>query len=184
MLAKSSRLVALSTLLSLTSLAVPAAPSSKGVTVGDFAVKVTRALGYPEANRETASQNLRLAGVHLEANLDTPLTEGRAADYMRELGVQATVSGNPATPMSDSRADQAAASVALSAAMQADSFSTSGSTGGTTACMGMDTRMACDQCCLGILLPRTKFPLRAVLFCAVICARIFPPPPSVSGPSY
>jgi hypothetical protein len=169
-------------MLSLTSLAVPAAPSSKAITVGDFAVKVTRALGYPDADREVASQNLRLAGVHLDADLDAPLTEGRAADVMRELGVPATVSGNPSTPMSESRADQAAANLALGAAMQTDSFSTSG--GSTSACMGMSTRMQCDQCCLGILLPHAKMPVKAILFCAVLCARIFPPNPSSSTPAY
>lgn len=185
MFTRSSRLVALSTMLSLTSLAVPAAPSAKAVTVGDFAVKVTRALGYPETDSETAARNLRLAGVHLEADLGAPLTEGRAADYMRELGVEATVSGNPATPLSEARVNQAATAIALSVAEQPESFSTQGDTGGIpSACMGMDTRMQCNQCCLGILLPRSKFPVRAILICAVLCARVFPPSPSASVPSH
>jgi hypothetical protein len=171
-------------MLSLTSLAVPAAPSAKGVTVGDFAVKVTRALGYTEPDAETAARNLRLAGVHLEADLGAPLTEGRAADYMRELGVEATVSGNPSTPLSEARVNQAATAIALSLAEQPESFSSRGDTGGVpTACMGMDTRMECNQCCLGILLPLSKYPLRAILLCAVLCARVFPPSPSASVPS-
>ena len=182
MLVRSSRLIVLGTILSLVSLAVPAAPEPGRITVGEFAVKITKALGLPDADAGTASRTLRFAGVHLDPDLDAPLTEGRAADYLRELGIQTTVSGDPETPLSESRASQVASTAALLAASLPDSPGVNGSV--PSVCMGVDNRTQCNQCCLATLQPKLRFPERAALICAVMCARVFPTSASASTPSY
>ena len=181
MFARTSRVVALATILSFSTLAIPAEPVVQPVTVGDFAVKVARALGFPGEDPDKAGEQLRDAGVHLDADLSVPLTEGRAADVMRDLGLNSRISGDPSTPMSQMRADQAATAVALGAAATADRFTTD-SNDLPAACTNVNDRMTCNQCCLGILLPVTKYPIRAIVICAVLCARVFPPNPSASVP--
>jgi hypothetical protein len=184
MFAKTSRMVGLATALSFSTIAFPAGPVvQQPVTVGDFAVKVARALGFQAVDAEEAGDRLRVAGVHLDADLKAPLTEGRASDMMRELGVDTRVSGDPSAPMSTLRADQAATAVALGVGQTADRFT---SDGGQlpAACTNVTDRMTCNQCCLGILLPVAKYPIRAIVVCAVLCARVFPPNPSLSIPAH
>jgi hypothetical protein len=183
MLSRTSRVVALATVLSFSTIAFPAAPVTQPVTVGDFAVKVARALGLQAMNAEEAGDRLRLAGVHLDPDLSAPLTEGRASDFMRELGVDTRVSGDPAAPMTDMRANQAATAVALGVGESADRYTMDGG-GLPTSCTNVIDRMTCNQCCLGILLPVTKFPIRAIVICAVLCARVYPPNPSLSTPGH
>jgi hypothetical protein len=183
MFANTSRVVALATVLSLSTVAFPAgpAPVARPVTVGDFAVKVARALGYPADDAETAGNQLRMAGVHLDPDLSAPLTEGRASDFMRDLGVDSHVSGDPSSPMSEMAASRAASTLALSVGESAGGISTEGGEI-PASCTSVVDRMTCNQCCLGVLLPRVKFPIRAIVICAVLCARVFPPNPSVSVP--
>lgn len=183
MFSKTSRMVGLATVLSFSTIAFPAGPVVQPVTVGDFAVKVARALGFQAVDSEEAGNHLRMAGVHLDPDMKAPLTEGRASDMMRELGVDTRVSGDPAAPMSAIRADQAATAVALGVGQTADRFT---SDGGQlpAACTNVTDRMTCNQCCLGILLPNTKFPIRAIVICAVLCARVYPPNPSLSVPAH
>jgi hypothetical protein len=182
MLSKTSRVVALATILSVSTMAIPAAPAAPQVTVGDFAVKVARALGFEATNAQEAGDRLRVAGVHLDPDLSAPLTEGRAADFMRDLGVDTRVSGDPAAPMTESRASQAASAVALGVGETADRFTADGG-GLPAACADVTDRMTCNQCCLGVLLPVAKFPIRAIVVCAVVCAKVYPPNPSLSIPS-
>lgn len=183
MFAKTSRVVALATVLSCSTVAFPAAPVARPVTIGDFAVKVARALGLQADDANMAGDRLRMAGVHLDPDLSAPLTEGRASDFMRELGVESRISGDPATPMSDMRANQAATAVALSVGESATGISTEGNDL-PASCTAVNDRMSCNQCCLGILLPRSKFPIRAIVLCAILCARVFPPNPSLSVPGH
>ena len=183
MLSRASRGVALATVLSFSTIAFPAAPPAQPVTVGDFAVKVARALGLQAVNVDEAGDRLRMAGVHLDPDLSAPLTEGRASDMMRELGVDTRVSGDPAAPMTEARANLAATSVALGVGATADRYTTEGSQL-PEACTNVTDRMTCNQCCLGILLPVAKFPIRAIVICAALCARVFPPNPSLSTPAH
>ena len=179
MLSRASRGVALATVLSFSTIAIPAAPPAQPVTVGDFAVKVARALGLQAVNVDEAGDRLRMAGVHLDPDLSAPLTEGRASDVMRELGVDTRVSGDPGAPMTEARASQAATAVAISVGESADRFTADGNQP-PAACTGVSDRLTCNQCCLGILLPVSKYPIRAIFICAALCARVFPPNPSLS----
>jgi hypothetical protein len=182
MFTKSSRIVSVAATLTLTAFVASAAPLTTArpkVTVGEFAVKISRALGYPADDPEVASNTLRMAGVHIDADLSVPLTEGRAADMMREMGLPTTVSGNPASVMSPTAADRAATSVAIAAASVPPGFST---TEVTTTCTGVGDRTSCYNCCTSILLPKVRYPIAAILICALLCARLFPPP-SPSSPA-
>lgn len=173
MLMKSSRWLVTGASLALVAFAVTAAPAQRDLTVGDFAVKLTRALGYSDMTPDQAGASLRQAGVHLDADLSAPLTEGRAIDIVRELGVPVQPSASPDAPLSSSLAESAATAVALSASAAPEKFSAESL---PTACLGLSDRSSCRQCCLGILLPTSKSPLKVALICTVICDRIFPPP--------
>ena len=182
MFTKSSRIVTVAATLTLTAFVATAAPLTTArprVTVGEFALKVSRALGYPTDDQETAGNTLRMAGVHIDADLGVPLTEGRAADMMRDMGLPATVSSNPAGMMTPAAATQAATTVAIAAATVPPGFST---TEVTTACTGVGDRTSCYNCCISILGPRVQYPIAAILICALLCARLFPPP-SASEPA-
>lgn len=174
MFTRSSRTLALGATLALTAFVANASPvpASKPVTFGQFAVQLAKALGAPTDSEETAAANLRLAGVHLDADLSAPLTEGRAADIMTDLGVPAQVSGDPAAPMTPAKAGQAAATAALSIASQADGFSSESL---PTSCTGVRDRATCYACCTAFLGPMSSHPLRVVLLCGVVCAKLFPP---------
>jgi hypothetical protein len=174
MFTRSSRTLALGASLALTAFVANASPVpvAKPVTVGQFAMKISKALGSPADSEETAATTLRLAGAHIDAELDRPLTEGRAADIMKELGVPAEASGNPATPLSPGKADQAATTVAL--AIVTESNGMSAETLPTT-CSGVRDRASCFNCCTSFLSQRTSHPLAAILICGVICGKLFPP---------
>jgi len=176
MFTNSSRIVPVAATLTLAAFVASAAPLTTArprVTVGEFAVKISRALGYPADDPETASNTLRMAGVHIDADLGVPLTEGRAADMMREMGLPATVSGDPAGLMTPAAASQAATTVAIAAATVPPGFST---TEVSTTCTNVGDRTSCYNCCLSILEPRVRYPVTAILICALLCARLFPPP--------
>jgi hypothetical protein len=174
MFTRSSRTVALGASLALTAFVASAAPvpAARTVTIGQFAVQLSKALGAQTDSEETAATNLRLAGAHLDADLAAPLTEGRAADIMTDLGVPAQASGNPAAPMTPGKAGQAATTVALSIASEADGFSSESM---PSNCTGVRDRASCYACCTSFLGPMSQHPLRVVLLCGVICAKLFPP---------
>jgi hypothetical protein len=174
MFIRSSRMLALGATLALTVFVANASPvpAAKPVTLGQFAVQISKALGTPVDSEETAATSLRLAGAHIDADLSSPLTEGRAADIMRDLGVPAQVSGDPSAPMTPGKAGQAATSVALSIATEADGFSSESM---PTTCTGVRDRTSCFTCCDSFLSQRTRHPLAAALLCGVICGKLFPP---------
>jgi len=180
MFTKSSRIVTVAATMTLSVFVASAAPLATArpkVTVGDFAVKVSRALGYPVDDPEAASNTLRMAGVHIDADLGVALTEGRAADMMREMGLPATVSGDPASMMSPTAAERAATSVALAAASVPPEVST---TQVTESCASVGDRASCYACCVSIVSPKVRHPIAAILVCALLCSRLYPPP-SPSG---
>ena len=176
MFTKSSRIVVAAATMTLTAFAASAAPlttARPGVTVGEFAVKVSRALGYAVDSPEAASNTLRMAGVHIDADLNVALTQGRAAAMMREMGLPATVSGDPTGMMSPVAADRAATSVALAAAAVTPEVST---TQVTESCASVGDRASCYACCTSIVSPRVQHPIAAIIICALLCSRLYPPP--------
>lgn len=174
-MSRSPRIRSFIAALSLALFTMSAAPGSASrpvVTVGDFTVKLSRALGYAVDDPETAATTLRQAGVHVDPDLNAPLTESRAGDMLREMGVDATSSGDPASPMSSLAADRAANRAALQLSSQAEGFTPGPQ---TEACQGVDDRASCYQCCFAVLSPKVRFPAAVVLICGLVCARLFPP---------
>ncbi len=181
MLTKSPRLRSLAAALTLALVTLSAAPvgaTRPAVTVGDFAVKLTRALGYNIDDQNAAADTLRQAGVHIDADLAAPLTESRAGDMLREMGVPSSSSGDPSAIMSPVGADRAAGAAALQMSSQVDAFTPGPE---TEQCRSVGDRPTCYNCCYSILAPKVKFPIVAVLFCGLVCARLYPPP-SPSSP--
>ncbi len=93
---------------------VPFAGASTGkVTVGEFAVKVSQALGFETRTQTAAVNTLRVAGVSLGSDLNAPLTERMAADIMGSLGLKVTTT-NPSNVLTPGKADALATNLALS----------------------------------------------------------------------
>jgi hypothetical protein len=91
---------------------------------------------------------------------------------MKDLGVAAQASGNPSTPMTPGKAEQAATTVALSMATEATGIS---SASVPTTCTGVRDRASCFNCCTGFLNQRSTHPLAVILICGLVCAKLFPP---------
>ena len=70
--------------LTLTSFA---ASRQEGPTVGTFVQKLSVALGHPATSPEVAARELRKLGVNLNADLSARITEGRAAEILRDLSI-------------------------------------------------------------------------------------------------
>src|SRR2546423_2527496 len=99
--------------LALSSLAVWAAPGG-AITVGDFALKIARAMGQRPIDQGTAGSALRRAGVDLGVDMTASLTMGRAARILRGLGMQVTEPREAFAQVSGSLADQIVKAVTLS----------------------------------------------------------------------
>lgn len=111
------------------------------VTVGDFAVKVTKALGNPAADQRAAVESLKSLGVKIE-DVNASLTEGVAARILADLGVRASTT-SPDNAVTKGKADQLVAVVGL-----AGSISTiSPSTELPSACLKNKNRGICVECC-------------------------------------
>jgi hypothetical protein len=99
--------------MTLSILAGWGAPNKGITTIGEFALKVSRALGQRPADQPTAVRALRKAGVDLGKDLDASLTWGQAAKILRDLGVRVTDPKEPAGQISQAKADQIATAVGL-----------------------------------------------------------------------
>src|SRR2546426_11071991 len=85
MMRKSLVVVAVSAALTVAAFAASSNSQKSTITVGDFAVKVTTAIGQPVTDKSAAVQSLRNLGVTIgEAN--SGLTEGMAAKILADLG--------------------------------------------------------------------------------------------------
>jgi len=85
----------------------------KPVTVGDFALKVSRALGYSYPDAKSAVEALRAAGVDLgRKDLNARVTEGEAVRILTGMGIR-VVTGNPANELSPGKFEGLISSVAL-----------------------------------------------------------------------
>jgi len=99
--------------MALSVLAVWAAPGVV-MTVGDFALKVARAMGQRPADQAAAVSALKKAGVDLGADSSASLTMGRAARILRGFGLKVTEPQEPAVQVSFGIADQIVKAVKLS----------------------------------------------------------------------
>ncbi len=99
--------------MALSVLAVWAAPGVV-MTVGDFALKVARAMGQRPADQAAAVSALKKAGVDLGADSSASLTMGRAARILRGFGLKVTEPQEPTVQVSFGIADQIVKAVKLS----------------------------------------------------------------------
>jgi hypothetical protein len=83
------------------------------VSVGDFALKVSKALGYDVRDNNSAARTLRAAGVELGLDLNAKVTERMASDILGSLGVRVTTS-DPSRAISSGKLDSLVTSLAIS----------------------------------------------------------------------
>jgi len=102
------------------------APEPGLATVGDFALKVSRALGQQPADQAAAVAALKKAGVDLGKDLGAGLTAGRAASILRDLGLRVTDPKEPAAAISMAKADQIVKAFALTRGQTVNSRDRSG----------------------------------------------------------
>src|SRR6266436_3278055 len=114
----------------------------KAVTVGDFAVRVSKALGKATPNRDAAVANLKSAGVDLGKDMSATLTERDAARILSDLGIKST-SRTPDRQLTTSKADQLIGAISQSSVASA-AVSPAAL---PTACLNESNRGACQNCC-------------------------------------
>ena len=110
---RSTWLVMAASFMALSVFAAWGAPEPGVATVGDFALKVSRALGQQPADQAAAVAALKKAGVDLGKDLGAGLTAGRAASILRDLGLRVTDPKEPAAAISMAKADQIVKAFAL-----------------------------------------------------------------------
>jgi len=154
--------------LSASVLAATSGVQKPAVTVGDFAVKLSKALGKPATDQRAAVEALKAVGVQVGNDLGAGLTEGVAARILGELGLRTTAS-RPDSPVSAKKADQFAALVGLSAG------AAPGLPTGTplpTQCLEERDRGQCINCCHDALAAQGVVDNNG---CTVFCHAVLPP---------
>ena len=145
-------------------------------TVGEFAVRVSAALGYEDPVAERAASNLNSWGVDLGADLATPLTEGRAARIMADLGIAVVPPAHPAAPVTEGRAGILAATIGT---MLPSGPSTEridlAAPPSFLQCLQAPNTGQCTQCCRDLLPPRLPTGTKSRL-CAHLCMFANPAP--------
>ena len=140
MMRKSLVVVAVSAALTVAAFAASSNSRKSTITVGEFAVKVTRAIGQPVSDRSAAVQSLRTRGVEIgEANSN--LTEGMAAKILADLGLRVSTT-SPDSAVTLGKADQLATMVGLASGAAA----MSPADGLPTQCL-VGTKQECKTCC-------------------------------------
>jgi len=140
MMRKSLVVVAASVALAVAAFAASSTAQKPTITVGDFAMKVSAAMGQPVTDRSAAVQSLRTLGVKI-SDVNASLTEGMAAKILTDLGVRVSTA-SPNSVVSPGKADQMAgfASLAASPAVApADGF--------PSQCLNSPNRGTCQECC-------------------------------------
>lgn len=142
--------------------------TQRTVTVGEFAVKVSRAMGNTSPNQSAAVSSLKKLGVNLGGDLSASLTEGTAARIMGDLGLRVS-STHPDSVLTPGKADQLAGlarSVSLATVAPQD-IALPGE------CLDLRNRGQCDTCCTNYLTSigvSTNTPI-----CAKFCSQVVPP---------
>jgi hypothetical protein len=141
MMRKSLVVVAVSAALAVVAFAASGNAPKSTITVGDFAVKVTRAIGQPVTERSAAVQSLKTLGVEI-GDADASLTEGMAAKILADLGVRVSTS-SPSSAVTPGKADQLATIVGLSSS----AAGVTPADGLPTDCLQLKNRGLCNDCC-------------------------------------
>ena len=165
---KSALVVLIGAVLSASALAATSGVQKPAVTVGDFAVKLTKALGKPATDQRAAAEALKSLGVKVGNDLGAGLTEGVAARILGELGLRTTASRSD-SPVSVKKADQFAALAGLSAGA---SSGLPTSTPLPTQCLEEKDRGQCINCCHDALGAQGIVDNNG---CTVFCHAVLPP---------
>lgn len=153
--------------------------AASGATVGQFAMKLARALGFEAHSAVEAREALSAAGVTFAGRLSDRMTEGEAARVLGDLGLQTVPSTNPDRPLSSAFIGQLAGIAARGVLEQGSVPSQQGSL--PTGCQSLD-RSACFQCCIASLGRIAVVPQRMIDLCNSSCTTLGAPPASPSGP--
>src|SRR2546422_2392612 len=141
MMRKSLVVVAVSAAVTVIAFAASGNAPKSTIKVGDFAVKVTRAIGHPVAERGAAVQSLKTLGVEI-GDANASLTEGMAAKILADLGVRVSTS-SPDSTVTPGRADQLAMIVGLSSS----AAGVTPADGLPSNCLALKNRGRCNDCC-------------------------------------
>lgn len=171
MMRKWLTVLAVSTALTVVAFAAASsAQKSTTVTVGEFAVKVTRAIGQPVTTPSAAVESLKSLGVKID-DVNARLTEGAAARILSDLGLRVSTS-NPGSAVTSGKADQLAAVAGLASSASGISPNTDL----PTQCLDNKNRGNCQDCCKAAL---GCAPSPALCdfasACAKFCKQVLPP---------
>ena len=176
MMRKSLLVLTVSSALTVAAFAVASNTQKSTVTVGDFAVRVTKAIGQPVSTPSAAVQSLKSLGVKIN-DANARLTEGTAAQILADLGLRVSTA-NPGGAVSSGRADQLAAVAGLASSAS----SISPATDLPTQCLDNFNRGLCVDCCktaLGCLNLQAQCEFSTA--CSKMCKQV--PPPGQASPS-
>lgn len=169
MMRKSFLILAVSAALTVVIFAASGS-APKAVTVGDFAVKVSRALGYTAPDQKSAVESLKGLGVSLEKkDLNARITEGEAARILSSLGVDVATE-SPSNDLSAAKIDSLVSAVAMtgvqSVGLEVDP---------PFQCRGLPPH-DCKLCCLAAMPPGFLPTKNPDGICKVFCRTGFFPP--------
>lgn len=142
---KSYLVLAACAALTVTAFAASGNVKKSKVTVGDFAVKVSKALGKPAADERVAVDSLRSLGVQV-GDVSASLTEGVAARMLADLGVQVSTK-TPDSAVTSGKADQLVAVVGLAGS----TISVLPASDLPGDCLNNKNRGGCQDCCKAAL---------------------------------
>ncbi len=165
--------VAVSAALTVAAFAASSNAQKSTITVGDFAVKVTRAFGQPVTDRSAAVASLKTLGVKI-GDVNTSLTEGMAAKILADLGLRVSTT-SPNSAVTVGKADQLAAIAGLASSVS----SPTPASDLPTYCTLLRNRGQCDTCCTTALGCDVDFTPCNGGVCAKMC-HVVPPPGQVS----
>lgn len=167
---KSYLVLAACTALTVTAFAASGSVQKSKVTVGEFAVKVTKALGKPAADERAAVDSLKSLGVNV-GDLNASLTEGLAARMLADLGVRVSTK-SPDNAVTTGKADQLVAVVGLAGS----TISVLPASDLPTACLNNKNRGGCQDCCKAALGCDPSAPVCAFgNECSKFCKAVLPP---------
>jgi hypothetical protein len=145
------------------------AATARPVTVGDFAVRLARSLGFTVATPAEARERLGGIGVTLGDDVQSPLTQAQAIGFARGLGLAAADTGDPSAVLTGPRADLLAR-VASEAILSAPA--PPGLNGSIPTSCTLLGQSQCFNCCVASLLGFTAVPQRVINICNSSCTAI------------
>jgi hypothetical protein len=149
-----------------------ASSAPKPVTAGEFAVKVSRAMGVERADSKAAAAALKSFGVNFGTDLNASLTEGQAARILGDLGLRVSTT-TPSSVVFEGKADSLA-SLARAATVQAGIAPA----GLPTQCLNSPDRGTCVDCCkaaVGSITDAGGNPKDPGPLCSKFCQSLLPP---------